>query len=94
MKKKILTSLLVLVLSVSCVGCGPTYQEVTGQVESNNKSFADGYFTIITEWGNNCYYIVYANDTKVKYFVKWSSHNFDITPLFNADGTLQIYEGE
>ena len=40
----------------------------------------------------NSYYIVYANDTKVKYFVKWTGYQFGITPLYNADGTLQIYE--
>lgn len=38
------------------------------------------------------YYIVYAKDTKVKYFIERTGYQFGITPLYNADGTLQIYE--
>lgn len=35
---------------------------------------------------------MYANDTKVKYFVRQYGYEFGISPLYNADGTLQIYE--
>lgn len=77
---------------VCLVWCGATYQEATGQEESNaSGDFGDGYFTVITEWGS--YQIVYANDTKVKYLIFDSGmYRFGITPLYNADGTLQIYE--
>ena len=37
---------------------------------------------------------VYANDTKVMYFIVSGSSTFGITPLYNTNGTLQIYEGE
>lgn len=49
---------------------------------------------MISKWGDavSTYYIIYANDTKVKYFVKWHSSQWGITALYNADGTLQIYE--
>lgn len=29
---------------------------------------------------------------KVKYFVEDGSYSFSITPLYNTDGTLQVYE--
>lgn len=54
-------------------------------------------FTIVKEWGEfGQYKIVYANDTKVIYLVCINVNNcLGITPLYNADGTLQIYgEGE
>lgn len=72
---------------------GTTHQEATEQTESNQSSdFGNGYFTVIVEWGSG-YRIVYANDTKVKYLIiNRSQYMSGITPLYNADGTLQIYE--
>lgn len=32
-----------------------------------------------------------AKDTKVKYFIAKSGYKFGITPLYNADGTVQVY---
>lgn len=77
---------------VCLVGCGTTYQNAKA-VEDGE--FGNGYFTTISEWGDTSYgtyRIVYANDTKVKYFVNTSGYRTGITPLYNADGTLQIYE--
>lgn len=93
MKKQLLTVALAVAMVVCLFGCGTTYQEATGQAESNTRDdFGNGYFTVITEWGNG-YYIVYANDTKVKYLImERTQYLSGITPLYNADGTLQIYE--
>lgn len=88
MKKKFLAIILSSMLVLSCVGCGTTYQEAT-----NTSNSSDSYFTVITEWGGTpTYRIVYANDTKVKYFVLFDGYRGGISPLYNADGTLQIYE--
>ena len=93
MKKQLLIVALAIIMVVCLVGCGTTYQEATGQTESSTKDgFGNGYFTVITEWGSG-YMIVYANDTKVKYLIiNRSQYMSGITPLYNADGTLQIYE--
>lgn len=40
------------------------------------------------------YRIVYANDTGVEYMIVQIYRRFGITPLYNADGTLKIYEEE
>ena len=82
-------------MAVCLAGCGATYQEATGQTESNTGGdFGNGYFTVIAEWSdvNYDYKIIYANDTKVKYLVMSAQTRSGITPLYNADGTLQIYE--
>lgn len=92
MKKRILSVALAVVMVVCLVGCGTTYQEATGQAESNvSGDFGNGYFTVIAEWSG--YKIVYAKDTKVKYLIiNRSQYMSGITPLYNADGTLQIYK--
>lgn len=94
MKKRLLSVALAVVMAVCLVGCGTTYQEATGQTNTKKEeSIGGGYFTVITSWGEaNSYYIVYANDTKVKYLAITGGYQFGITPLYNADGTLQIYE--
>ena len=96
MKKRFLSVALAVVMVVFLVGCGTTYQEATGQTKSNTSDdFGNGYFTTISKWSDanyGTYRIVYANDTKVKYFVNTSGYRTGITPLYNADGTLQIYE--
>lgn len=92
MRKKFLAIILSSMLVLSCVGCGTTYQEATNTSNSSD-SFANGYFTVITEWGDmSTYRIVYANDTKVKYFVFSDGYKGGISPLYNSDGTLQIHE--
>lgn len=92
MKKRIVSVALVVVMAVWLCGCGTTYQQATGKTENeaSDEYLGRGYFTVITEWGDarTGYHIVYANDTKVKYLVMTTG----ITPLYNADGTLQVYE--
>lgn len=72
-------------------GCGTKYDDA----ETTSEEAYGGYFTMIKEWGGNgdsIYQIVYANDTKVKYFI-WKSGYYKggMTPLYNADGSLQVY---
>ena len=91
MKKRVLSVAVAVAMMVCLVGCATTYQEATEQTESNQRGdFGKEYFTVLTE--RNSYQIVYANDTKVKYLIFDSGmYRFGITPLYNADGTLQIY---
>lgn len=50
MKKRLLVVALAVVMVVCLAGCGTTYQEATGQTESNTiGDFGNGYFTKITE---------------------------------------------
>ena len=84
--KRIIAILISCILVLSLVGCS----ESGGRYEigsSYNK-----YFTIIdsTAYG----VIIYANDTKVIYYSQYHDYGGGMTPLYNADGTLQIYNGD
>lgn len=94
MNKKLIVLLTIFILIFSLVGCATTYQEATGK--NDEEDFCNGYFTVITKWDDDMgvYRIVYANDTKVKYITISSGYKFGISPLYNADGTLQIYDGK
>lgn len=95
MKKKLIVLLTICLLLLSLVGCSKSYQESTNPNYDN--CIGKGYFTTVKQWGSGMgyeYSIVYANDTKVMYFITIGGSSFGITPLYNADGTLQVYEGD
>lgn len=97
MRKKLLAIVMAATMGLSAVGCD-NYQESV-DISQDNIIFGGGYFTRIKQWEtfNNRYLIVYANDTKVKYFIGYDTGNygkFGITPLYNADGSVQVYDGE
>ena len=98
MKRKFLSILCGYLLVFALVGCSSTsYQEATN-ITIQGVTKGNGYFTLLTKWddGNFKYQIVYANDTKVKYLISYNTScqqgAYGITPLYNADGTLQVYE--
>lgn len=88
MKSKLLLLFLCILL---LTGCGPNYSDA---IELSGPPQETDYFTIIKQWDdfNATYRIVYANDTKVKYLITFSYYKYGITPLYNADGSLQIYD--
>lgn len=88
MKKICLLSMCVLLLC----GCERSYEEA----KTTKKDFGHGYFTEVKSWetSNANFYILYANDTKVMYLVINGYRKFGITPLYNADGSLQVYDGK
>lgn len=101
MKKKLVLLLTMCILMFSLIGCADktNYQESIETTTLTNDS--NGYFTVVREWDGknyNTYQIVYANDTKVMYLISYNQHYnqgaYGITPLYNADGTLQIYDGK
>lgn len=95
MKKKVCLILVLCIMTTMLCGCSTSYEEAN---TNPNYCFSEGYFTAIKSWDggmdNPSEYIVYANDTSVMYYVFLGTHTGGITPLYNADGTLQIYEGE
>lgn len=93
-RKIICITVITLMFCFICTACGKTYQEAVEQEYVTESSMCGNYFAILTEWSDDTgyYRIVYAKDTKVKYLISWNSYKFGITPLYNADGTLQVYE--
>jgi len=84
----------IIVILCACLlltGCETRYEDAKDTL----KVTSEGYFTLIKKWneeGGAIYRIVYANDTKVKYLIWKSGYGRGITPLYNADGSLQVYE--
>ena len=98
-KKKYVAILTAILLMTSLSGCdnqqNAYYESVAESSEA--RTVCGGYFTVLYDWyiDNDMarYYIIYANDTKVKYLLVAGKFRSGITPLYNPDGTLQIYEG-
>ncbi len=94
MKTKLTLILSICILTL--VGCGKSYKDAVAEQEIQNTytETNEDYFTTIIEWqkGTDKYEIVYANDTNVKYLIIYSGYHYGITPLYNTDGSLQIYE--
>lgn len=98
MKKKLLVILISCIFCFSLGGCS----QYNSYDNTKPGGFIDddwgaGYFTIVESWGGTGVHqcmIVYANDTKVMYFVDAYSIAGGITPLYNADGTIRIYNEE
>lgn len=88
-KKKKFIAILSLCILLS--GCSITDYEAA---EDKTEITAGGYFTLIKEWDSDgdTFQIVYANDSKVKYLVWRGGDKGSITPLYNKDGSLQIYK--
>lgn len=64
---------------------------------NSNQRTDNEYFVRIGKYDTNYgdFSIVYAKDTKVMYVVSNSTYNqSSFSPLYNADGSLQIYKGE
>lgn len=88
MKKRLLCIVLIVSMIACLCGCTPYSEAVNKQTKSD---YAGGYFTVIYNWidTEGHYRLVYANDTRVKYL---KIPGGGITPLYNADGSLQVYE--
>ena len=92
MKKIIIFTIIIVLCTMILTSCSSTQYE---EADTDTFSKFEGYFTVVKSWENGYgefYYIMYANDTKVLYFCfKETSSAGGITPLYNADGSLQVY---
>lgn len=82
--------IVILGICLLLTGCGTSHEDA----EYTSKEMGEEYFTPIKEWDDPpfAYEIVYANDTGVKYLIFKSYNKAGITPLYNADGSLQVYK--
>ena len=94
MKKKI--ALILILCAMTSMLCSCSTVSYDKAIENSSKTRLGGYFTVVKEWAyeNEYYYTVYGNDTHVMYLFIDGYRSYALTPLYNADGTLQIYEGE
>ena len=90
MKKKILAVALGLALCFGMTGC------TKGDIEPESSRLANKYIDLVTIYkdDNHNTKVLYDKNTKVMYFVIWSGYQFGITPIYNSDGTVKLYDGE
>lgn len=90
MKKKITAIVLGLTLCFGMTGCGK------GDIEPQTSYFGNKYIDLVTIYEDDVIgtEVLYDKNTKVMYFVKYSGSQFGITPIYNSDGTVKLYDGE
>ena len=90
MKKKILVVMLGLTLGFGLTGCGK------GDIEPEASKLENKYIDLVTIYKDDSLgtEVLYDKNTKVMYFVKYTGYQFGITPIYNSDGTVKLYDGE
>lgn len=90
MKKKILAVVLGLTLCLGMTGC------TKGDIEPESSILGNKYIDLVTIYKDNDHNteVAYDKNTKVMYFFKRSGYQFGITPIYNSDGTVKLYDEE
>ena len=85
---------LFVVVLIACMCFGLSSCVSYENAREKESDFGGEYFVSLKKWEDyhGIFRIVYAKDTKVMYIVWESGYKASITPLYNTDGTLQIYE--
>ena len=85
--------MIMLIMAICLVACGNTADNYGFNIQGTNfvcigtsSTFDDGYVL--------CYVLYYDKSTKVMYMFVKHGYGAGLTPLYNADGTLKLYEGE
>lgn len=91
MKKRL--AVLAISLMLVLTGCGGT---TTTTYKNGEKTYWDK-FIVIERYENDSdrrLNIAYDKDTKVEYYIISEYYGYAICPVYNADGTIKVYEGE
>lgn len=90
MKKKIAAIALGLSICFCMTGCGSEGKDITPE----DNVLGNKYFDLVNIYENGCTTVAYDKNTNVMYFLRSNGNSFGITPIYNSDGTLKLYEGE
>lgn len=88
--KKLLIVVMVLVLALT--GC-----ETKSIAYDNGAKVKLDKFVVIEKLdsaGNGMLYIMYDKDTKVEYYYLIEYNRAAMSPIYNTDGSVKVYEGE
>ena len=92
MKKLILVLATSLMCGIMFAGCGT---EVTENVDEAYYQNAFNQFVVVEERYNDYYgrlSIMYDKDTRVMYYMITGRYKCGLTPIYNSDGSVKIYE--
>lgn len=93
MKKKILALTLSLALCFGATGCAAPFSKLF-PVESGELNTINRYIDLETVYKDNSTKVAYDKNTKVMYLIINGYNCSGITPIYNADGTVKLYDGE
>ena len=94
MKKKLFLIALLLLQLCLFVGCGMKGRDIEPEPSNYANKYieliniyeeTDGFRGIVTR-------VAYDKNTKVLYLMTKGNNDSGITPIYNADGTLKLYE--
>ena len=88
MKKKIVAIVLGLSMCIGLTGCG------SGDITPTNNKLGNKYFDLVDIYKTENTKVSYDKNTKVMYFIEEAGYSFGITPIYNSDGTLKLYEAQ
>lgn len=62
-------------------------------IEPENSNLGNKYIDLVAVCKDNEHNteVLYDRNTKVMYFVKHTGSEFGITPIYNSDGTVKLY---
>lgn len=91
MKQKLAAILAVIMMCMSLTACGGGKDIETTESDIGNKYFDLVYIYEDKIMGTR---VGYDRNTGVMYFTYTTYYKFGITPIYNADGSLKLYEEE
>lgn len=86
-KKILLTSIIALSICFGITSC--TKGE---DIESAEYDLGNKYFPLVIIYEDNCSYIVYDKNTNAMYCTFQKYDKSGITPIYNVDGSVKLYE--
>ena len=87
MKKFLLISIIALSICFGITSC--TKGE---DIESAEYDLGNKYFPLVIIYEDNHSYIVYDKNTNVMYYIFKIDDKSGITPIYNSDGSVKLYE--
>ena len=81
--------MIMLIMAICLVACGNTADNYGFNIQGTNFVCIGTSSTF-----NGGYMLFYDKSTKVMYLFVKHGYGAGFTPLYNADGTLKLYEGE
>ena len=98
MNKEIKSGLLIIFIAISmAIMCSFILYKVIkgGSIKLNADKRNNEYFDLVVIYeDSNSTKIAYDKNTGVMYYIKSNFYVYGITPIYNADGSLKLYEGE
>ena len=90
--KRIL-NLCVLVPLMFILIIGLTACTTTTIYEDNDKKFCNQFIVVEKQQNvDECVYIVYDIDTKIMYYIFESGYAGGMSPIYNTDGSIKVYD--